>query len=124
MVDVIVLANEVVELYKETAEKAGIEIQLKTSPETIKPVPMDRESIHSCLANLLTNALDACQASDKEQCTIIVGCYEKDDCLILEVADEGCGMAYEVKQKIFTNWEESGESFLRDQQGLNFFREC
>jgi PAS domain S-box-containing protein len=103
MVNPVDLVHEVVELYKKTAEKEGIKIKLKTSP-AIDSAPMDHDSIHSCLTNLVTNALDACQASDKVECRITVGCYDKDNCIIFEVADEGCGMAYEVKQMIFTNF--------------------
>ena len=103
MVDPVGLAVEVVELFRRTAKQVGIEIVLDTEPG-IEPAPLDRESIHACLANLITNALDACQTSDKPDCRILVGCYDKDNCLIFRVEDEGCGMAYEVKQMIFTNF--------------------
>jgi PAS domain S-box-containing protein len=103
LVDPIKITKEVVHLYHETAKQAGIKIVLDI-PSGISPAPLDRESIHACLDNLMTNALDACQASEKPDCVIIVGCYEKDNCLIFQVTDEGCGMAYEVKQKIFTNF--------------------
>jgi len=103
MIDPAELVNEVVELFRETAEQADIKIIVNTS-QGIQHAPMDRENIHSCIANLITNALDACQTSDTPGCKITVGCYEKEGCLVFEVADEGCGMAYEVKQMIFTNF--------------------
>jgi len=97
------LTEEVVELFRETADHAGIKIVFDPRSEVL-PAPLDKESIHACLANLLTNALDACQTSDKPDCQIKVGCYDKDNSLIFEVEDQGCGMAYEVKQMIFTNF--------------------
>lgn len=103
LIDPVDLVNEVVELFRETADQADIKIISKTSPG-LPLTPMDRENMHSCIANLITNALDACQTSDKPGCKITVGCYEEENCLIFEVADEGCGMAYEVKQMIFTNF--------------------
>jgi len=103
MVDPVKLTHEVVDLFRETAEHAGIEIIFDPIPG-VPDAPLDRESIHACLANLITNALDACQTSDKPNCQILVGCYNKDNSLIFEVKDEGCGMAYEVKQMIFTNF--------------------
>ena len=103
LVDPVILTGEVIDLFRETAEQAGIRI--KFAPESdVSQAPLDKESIHACLANLITNALDACQASDKSDCQIIVKCYDKDSCLIFEVEDQGCGMAYEVKQMIFTNF--------------------
>jgi PAS domain S-box-containing protein len=103
IVNPVELTADVVNLFRETADHAGIDIIFK--PERgIRSAPLDRESIHACLANLITNALDACQTSDKPKCQITVGCYDKDDCLIFEIEDEGCGMAYEVKQMIFTNF--------------------
>jgi len=103
MIDPVELTEEVVELFRETAEQAGIKIVFESIPGT-DPAPLDRESIHACLTNLITNALDACQTSDKPDCRIMVRCFDKDNCLIFEVEDEGCGMAYEVKQMIFTNF--------------------
>jgi PAS domain S-box-containing protein len=103
MVDPVKLTEEVVDLFRETADHAGIKIIFESDAE-VPPAPLDRESIHACIANLITNALDACQTSDKPDCKIMVGCYHKDNCLIFEVEDEGCGMAYEVKQMIFTNF--------------------
>ena len=103
IVDPVELAQEVVDLYQNAANHAGIKIILETTPEILS-APLDRESIHSCLANLITNALDACLSSDKSDCRVTVKCYDQNGCLIFEVADEGCGMAYEVKQMIFTNF--------------------
>jgi histidine kinase len=103
LVNPVRLTKEVVHLFQETAKKAGIKIELDV-PSKIIPAPLDREGIRACLENLMTNALDACQASDKPDCIITVRCYDKDNQLIFQVADEGCGMAYEIKQKIFTNF--------------------
>jgi signal transduction histidine kinase len=65
---------------------------------------MDPEGIHECLANLISNALDACQMSDKPVCEIRVRCREENDAIIYEVEDQGCGIDYEVKHKVFTNF--------------------
>jgi histidine kinase len=103
LIDPADLTREVVDLFKKTASQAGIRMFLNTD-EGIEPAPLDREDMHSCLANLITNALDACQDSDKEDPAITVSCYDKDNCLIFKVEDEGCGMACEVKKFIFTNF--------------------
>jgi signal transduction histidine kinase len=56
------------------------------------------------LANLISNAIDACQMSEKPGCQVHLKTWEEDGVLIFEVTDDGCGMDYEVKQKIFTTF--------------------
>ncbi len=97
------MVHEVIELYKETARQHNVELVTECD-ESIAPAPMDPEGIHTCLANLMSNAIDACQLSDKPGCAVRVRCREEDDSIIFEVEDKGCGMDYEVKQKVFTNF--------------------
>jgi signal transduction histidine kinase len=97
------LVRQVVELYQEAARREGIELRAELAAEPA-PAPMDPEGIHECLANLVANAIDACQMSEKPRCEIVLRCREEADNLIYEVEDKGCGMDYEVKQKVFTNF--------------------
>ncbi|MCL4557975.1 MAG: PAS domain-containing protein [Deltaproteobacteria bacterium] len=101
------IVHEVIKLYKETAGRYNIELMTECD-ESIAPAPMDPEGIHACLANLVSNAIDACQmtdkTSDKHGCEVRVRCREEDGCIIFDVEDKGCGMDYEVKQKVFTNF--------------------
>jgi signal transduction histidine kinase len=103
MIDPNSVALEVVSLYREAAQGANISLACKTD-ESILPAPLDVEGIHTCLANLVSNALDACQMSEKVGCRVVITCTERDDCLIYEIADNGSGMDYDVKQKVFTNF--------------------
>jgi len=103
MVNPVELAEEVVNLYGDAAAKAGIIIRLE-APDRVAPAPMDREGIHSCLANLVSNAIDACQMSEKAGCKVTVRCVEERGAVVFEVADEGCGMDYDIKQKVFTTF--------------------
>ncbi len=97
------LVHEVIKLYKETAGRYNIEL-ITECDESIAPAPMDPEGIHACLANLVSNAIDACQMSDKRSCEVRVRCREENESVIFDVEDKGCGMDYEVKQKVFTNF--------------------
>jgi len=72
--------------------------------DQIEPAPFDSEEIHTCLANLVSNALDACKMSEKPDCEISIRCYLKNNSIVFEVTDQGCGMDYQVKQKVFTNF--------------------
>lgn len=98
------IAEEVVQLYAVKAKQLGIELK-NISSQKIEHAPIDYESMHECLTNLIGNAIDACCVSDtKENCHVYVKTSEKDGIIIYEVADNGCGMDYEVKSKVFTNF--------------------
>ncbi|RJP24094.1 MAG: PAS domain S-box protein [Candidatus Omnitrophota bacterium] len=97
------IVREVVNLYKDVAEQAGI-LLIAEFQENINPANLDAEGIHTCLTNLVSNAIDACEMSEKMDCKVIVRSIERDDTLVFEVQDDGCGMDYEVKQKVFTTF--------------------
>jgi len=50
------------------------------------------------------NALDACEVSDKDSSNVILSTREEGGVVIFKVKDDGCGMDYDVKQKVFTNF--------------------
>jgi signal transduction histidine kinase len=56
------------------------------------------------LANLVSNAMDACLVSQNPSCTITVRLAEENGVIVIEVEDSGCGMDYEIKQKAFTSF--------------------
>ncbi len=103
MVNVNQIARDVVALYEDGARQAGIMLTSDLAPGD--PVaPMDPEGIHACLTNLVSNAIDACQMSEKPERHVSVKTREQDGDLVFEVLDDGCGMDYEVKQKVFTTF--------------------
>ncbi len=97
------IAEDVLLLYKDAAKQAGIEI-ISEIQKGISEANFDPDGLHTCLANLVSNAIDSCQTSEKENCRVIIHVFEKDSILIFEVEDDGAGMDYEIKQKVFTNF--------------------
>lgn len=98
------VANEVVQMYSPKAQELGIELVNEQGAD-ISPAPMDGESMHECLTNLVGNAIDACRMSDNEgSCHVVVRTKEVGDTIVYEVVDDGCGMDYEVKRKVFTTF--------------------
>jgi len=97
------IAKEVVDLYAVKAEKLGITLKYEKIGD-IAPAPIDFENMHECLTNLVGNAIDACQMSDENSCYVTVRTFEEYNTIIYEVADNGCGMDYEVKRKVFTTF--------------------
>jgi histidine kinase len=109
MVDPNQVAREVIELFRETAARRGVRLQADLE-ETVPPAPLDKENIHTCLANLVSNALDACEMSNRVERCVTLSTREQDGTLIYEVTDNGCGMEYNVKQKVFSNFFSTKES--------------
>jgi len=96
-------AREILELYGAMARTAGVGLEGELQAGLAR-APMDAEGIHTCLTNLVSNAIDACQASEKRDCKVILKTFESEGALVYEVSDNGCGMDYEVKKKIFTTF--------------------
>jgi signal transduction histidine kinase len=103
MTDPNAVVQEIVELYREMARKAGIELIVDLQPG-LAPACLDAEGIHTSLANLVSNAMDACQMSEKPGRTVLLRTFENRGTLGFEVADNGSGMDYEAKQKVFTTF--------------------
>ncbi len=102
--DPVSIAKEVVDLYTTRANEQGVEIIFEHQGK-IDLAPMDYESMHECLTNLVGNAIDACQMSDEDKgCHVWVRLFEQEDKIVFEVVDDGCGMDYNVKKKVFTNF--------------------
>jgi signal transduction histidine kinase len=69
------------------------------------PLPMDHEGIHTCLANLVSNAIDACLVSETQrEFVVTVSSRTENDTLVYEVADNGRGMDYEISKKVFSKF--------------------
>jgi signal transduction histidine kinase len=98
------VADEVVAMYAPKAKENGIELIDEKIGE-IAPAPIDHDGMHECLTNLVGNAIDACLMSEKgEQCHVWVRTFEENGTIVYEVIDDGCGMDYEVKRKVFTSF--------------------
>ncbi|MFC1529362.1 nitrogen regulation protein NR(II) [Gemmatimonadota bacterium] len=96
--------REVVELFMERAAQSGILMRVDIE-EGIMPATLDEEGIHTCLANLISNAIDACTFSErKSDHTVSVSMREEGDMLVYEVMDDGQGMDYEVSKKVFSKF--------------------
>jgi histidine kinase len=103
LVDPNQVAAKVVDLFKDKAEMAGI--RLCFEPQAgVPPAFMDEEGIHTCLVNLVSNALDACETSDMPDPEVTVRTHDHGGSLVLEVADTGTGIDYEIRKKVFTTF--------------------
>jgi signal transduction histidine kinase len=60
----------------------------------------DKTHMNRLFTNLLSNAIDAC--SEKDSCRIRMVEKREDDFIVIEIADNGEGIAEEMQSKIFT----------------------
>ena len=97
------LVEEIVDLYKDIASQSGIELK-SLIDKNLKKAPLDPDGIHTCLTNLVSNAIDACLMGKQKGTEVIIKVGEKRDRLVFEVTDNGSGIDYEIKKKIFTTF--------------------
>ncbi|MEW6615799.1 MAG: PAS domain-containing protein [Thermodesulfobacteriota bacterium] len=103
LIDPYSIAADIIDLYKDTIAQSRIRFITKLE-EGIDKAAMDAKAIHTCIANLISNAIDACLVSDNKNPTIEFSLFEKDGTICYEVKDNGSGMDYEVKKKVFTSF--------------------
>jgi len=97
------LAREIFSLYHAGALKAGVTL-LFEEEEGIPTATMEPSGIHTCLANLVSNAIDACKTSKKEGCGVSLRVKQGNGSIIFEVEDTGCGMEPEIRDKVFNSF--------------------
>ncbi|MGD8869275.1 MAG: PAS domain-containing protein, partial [Gemmatimonadales bacterium] len=101
LVDPNLPARQVAALFGERAAQSGVQLELELQPD-LEPVPLDAEGIHTCLANLVSNAIDACLVSETQrEFVVTLRSRLEDGTLIYEVTDNGRGMDYEISKKVF-----------------------
>jgi signal transduction histidine kinase len=70
----------------------------------IKKAPLDPDGIHTCLTNLVSNAIDACLMAETKGTEVLIKVAEVGGKLVFSVSDNGSGIDYEIKKKIFTTF--------------------
>lgn len=96
-------AAEVCALMAKKAEAWGIEL-LFDGAEDLPAVSMDSAGIHTCLLNLVTNAMDACRQPplSEKKCTVTLRTLKESGTgVIYQVRDNGPGMDDRVKERVF-----------------------
>jgi len=88
------LVSEVVALYRDV--KPGVEIRTTLAPESGE-IWVDPEQLRRVLINLLDNALEATEPPG----VVEVRAERRGERLVLEVADDGAGIAAEDREKLF-----------------------
>jgi PAS domain S-box-containing protein len=103
------LAEEVCALFELKAHEKSIIIERDFDPDAGKmfKVFLDQRGIHTCLSNLVANAVDACESDTKAAVPhriIVKTKQDEEGSLLFQVSDNGAGMSEETKRKIFASF--------------------
>jgi signal transduction histidine kinase len=99
-------AREVMELMKPRAEEHGIDLKVDLASD-LQAFWFDPDAIHHCLLNLVTNGIDAALSDnplDTRKQVVLQTSKPENWGVEYTVTDNGCGMAAEVREKIFTSF--------------------
>ena len=94
------LIGEVFELMSYKAKKKNISLRYKRSCNFNARVVADKEKIREVLINLVSNAI----RYGKEGGSVLAGCYDMDEKVLVEVSDDGIGIPKEHLPYIFNRF--------------------
>lgn len=99
------IVRQIHDLYKDTASRYGISIDLHLD-EHLQEAVADPVGFHTVLANLVTNAMDACKLDIwKDEHHIELRTHKgRDGSTRIEVADNGLGIDKELKSHVFEDF--------------------
>ncbi|GJL94799.1 MAG: two-component sensor histidine kinase [Hyphococcus sp.] len=112
-IDLVAIAEEMAELYEPAAQDAGFELTLKTAPTPL--IKGSRELVSQAIANFLDNALKYAGGGSKIELTVEPGAK---DMVRLSVCDDGPGVAYGDRDRIFERFVRLEESRTTPGSGL------
>jgi two-component system, LuxR family, sensor kinase FixL len=102
--DLSALAEKIAALCREEATARGVQIE----SESIRPVPpvrADRVQIDQVLNNLVANAIDAASERSDARGHVIIRVAARDEAVIMQVEDNGPGVAPELADSIFEAYQ-------------------
>jgi len=94
------LVNDVIEIMSYKAKKKKIKLGYKRSCSFSAVVNADKEKIKEVLINLISNAI----RYGKEGGVVLIGCYDLDKKILVEVSDDGIGIPKEHLPYIFNRF--------------------
>lgn len=102
--DIAAILNDIYDLYKKKAYDSRI-LFVKDFEDDMGTAYLDPKGIHSAVANLVANAVQACgSVREDRDLRISIGGRLSGSILTLWVVDNGAGMSEEVRQRLFTKF--------------------
>lgn len=100
------IIEDVCEIMQNLAKENNIALDTELDA-SIESVIMDPHTIHQCLSNLISNAIDAClfdEDTSKAWRVAVQSSYGKDQYFRIRIVDNGIGMSKAVQNKIFASF--------------------
>ncbi|MCK4618385.1 MAG: response regulator [Desulfobacterales bacterium] len=101
-----IIADEVCDLMESKAKEYDIDL-IRDIDREMGEIYLDPKGIHSCLLNLVSNAIDACifdLDTQKQWYVKVRTRRENKSGVAFEVIDNGCGMGEETQSKLFAEF--------------------
>jgi len=111
--DVVQLARETVDMLEPEAKERKVELKLRNSNEKPILVKADRKRMHQVFVNLLMNSV----VYGKEGGETRIRFYDMDDNVLIEIADDGLGIAKEHLPRLFERFYRVDKSRSRNEGG-------
>lgn len=112
-VDMVQLANEVIEIAETQAKNKKIKIKFKKQNQKSVLVVADKAKVRQVLVNLIINAIKY----GKKDGVITIGFYDMDKNVLTEITDNGVGIAQEHLPRLFERFYRTDKGRSRDQGG-------
>lgn len=97
---------DVLEVMQNRADEHEVEL-ITALDRSIESVIMDPHTIHQCLTNLISNAIDAClfdQDTTKQWQVTVQSAFEDSRYIRISIIDNGMGMSNDVQKRLFTSF--------------------
>ncbi len=104
------LIEELAKTFRHTAASKGVQLRIDTAPTLPQCCLCDPRRVRQVLVNLLGNAVKFTAVGE-----VTLRVEHRDDCLIVEVADTGPGIAGDSLARIFEPFEQAGDRNQRAQ---------
>ncbi len=92
------LLRSVVDLMRPTAQERNLRLSFQPY-DGLGTVLLDKDGVHHCVMNLVSNALDACE--EEGAAVSVASRAVGSQWVSIEVVDRGCGMDERTRQRIF-----------------------
>lgn len=111
--DVVSLAKEAIEMLEATARQKNVTLKLRNANEKPIMVEADSKRIRQVFINLLMNGI----SYGKENGETRIRFYDMGDNLLIEIADDGIGIAMEHLPRVFERFYRVDKSRSRNEGG-------